>query len=272
MIGWFGLLLFCISGICFILPSWVLGRGLVGSIFFLMSVQFYLSYGIYVQFADIPRRWRRYWVYFFAPGVVLHELSHAVVARWMGGKLERLVLFNPREDLLFLGEVSFHLPLDRWVSWKAICIGLAPYFGCGGGLLALIYFFAGLEIFDISLWLTRTERGIGELLIAFSVLFPKLFFSSSHFIVIKIIWLWGCFSLAQGAAPSWQDLRVCYQVGSRLDFFLAVVFSFLFMLGVFSFFPLVGGAVLLIFYCIVGAQFCVLMMLVVGRWILVKWG
>jgi hypothetical protein len=76
-----------------------------------------------------PRRWATWAL--LAPGVTLHEASHAAVATLLGGRVVRFVPFRPqrgRGGEVLLGEVRWHpsrLPVLGGPVGRAL-VGLAP--------------------------------------------------------------------------------------------------------------------------------------------------
>lgn len=79
--------------------------------------------------AGRPRRWATWAL--LAPGVTLHEASHAAVATVLGGRVTRFVPFRPertRDGGVLLGEVRWHpsrLPVLGGPIGRAL-VGLAP--------------------------------------------------------------------------------------------------------------------------------------------------
>ncbi|CAB4923964.1 unannotated protein [freshwater metagenome] len=79
--------------------------------------------------AGRPRRWATWTL--LAPGVTLHEASHAAVATFLGGRVVRFVPFRPapmRGGGVLLGEVRWHpspIPVLGGPVGRAL-VGLAP--------------------------------------------------------------------------------------------------------------------------------------------------
>ena len=67
----------------------------------------------------------------YAPGVALHETSHAIMVTAFGGKISRFVPYHPQEDKevggLRLGYVEYGMPSNNPVT--GFLIGIAPLVG-----------------------------------------------------------------------------------------------------------------------------------------------
>src|SRR6266849_1343998 len=111
------------------------------------------------------------WFWLNAPGVMLHELSHAFVVllfRPFGFRITSITLFrikpkiqvgpggrnikSSRQQSLQLGEVQYVRPQHRFMSYVGDGLsGIAPLFG-GIGMLILLYWVAtGYNLWDIGI-------------------------------------------------------------------------------------------------------------------------
>lgn len=67
----------------------------------------------------------------YAPGVTMHETSHAIVAKIFGGRIDRFVPYHPQQDEdgqgLLMGYVQYSMPSNNPIT--GFLIGIAPLIG-----------------------------------------------------------------------------------------------------------------------------------------------
>jgi hypothetical protein len=114
------------------------------------------------------------WFWMNAPGVILHELSHAIVVllfRPFGFRITKITLFrikplaqvNARGQMLRgapqalqLGEVQYVRPPNRVVSYLGDGLSaVAPLFGGAGAIMLLYWAATGYNIWEVRLQLIR---------------------------------------------------------------------------------------------------------------------
>ena len=147
------------------------------------------------------------WLFFLllSPGVVAHELSHALMALMMGGKVKSITFFWPRKEgnRYILGSVTH----SSTGSLGDFLVGIAPLIS--GMILSVVVLWGVMLGGGPSLW---SREWVGRLV---SLEFWVKRFLSPHFYLGT--YLLGCFSLT--SVPSTADLRG-WGIGLPLCFFV----------------------------------------------------
>ncbi len=202
------LIIFCLTsyGLWHFLEGFSL-RYLIASIPVLLAIQLVLADTL--ESLILPHvAGKRWWfTLFLAPGTILHELSHLIVAWVMRCKIEKVKLFSPNPKTGVLGYVSYRRPYDKWVTFREFAIGFAPFFGVGATLLAFNLFFGGNMMTAIS---APAPHDTGSYLALASALANSLAMSAQSLSYASpylwiFLYLQFCFGL--GAAPSPVDFR-----------------------------------------------------------------
>ncbi|MBN2250479.1 MAG: hypothetical protein JW724_00205 [Candidatus Altiarchaeota archaeon] len=159
----------------------------------------------------IARRLKsKYFNLIIAPGTIVHEISHAFTAKITGCRITRISFFDPRGRGGVLGFVEYIQPQDRLQALRSLVIGLAPFFGCGLALLAVLNYPAlqgsgistlkpelvhalDLESMLSSMW--NILYGLGNQMIRLDPTNP-----------IILLTLYLEYSFAFGSAPSQKDM------------------------------------------------------------------
>jgi len=84
----------------------------------------------------------RYFNLVIAPGTIIHEASHAIMAKLTGCDITRISLFNHSQKNGILGYVEYAQPADGHQPIRSLLIGIAPFFGCGIFLIAILNYLA----------------------------------------------------------------------------------------------------------------------------------
>ncbi len=128
---------------------------------------------------------------FAAPGVIVHELAHALMCIVTGAKITKIALFDKEGG-------SVHHSSPRIPILGQILISLSP-FAVGA---AAIYFLS--KILGInSVNVTELDLSRSTIVETFKAIFSRLNFHQVKTVVILYLVL----SIAVTMTPSWQDLR-----------------------------------------------------------------
>lgn len=125
--------------IWFIFNGYVI-RNHLSIIFILLTLQIILNNLLesYLQ----KRLKMKYYHLIIAPGTIIHEASHALVAKASGCDITKTSLYNPNQRNGILGFIEYAQPVDRLQPLRNIGISFAPFFGCGFFLIALLNYLA----------------------------------------------------------------------------------------------------------------------------------
>lgn len=197
------------------------------------------------------------WFWLNAPGVILHELSHAVAVLLFlpfGFRITSITLFGIKPMMargpdgrvvrsgrqsLQLGEVQYIRPSGRFMSYVGDGIsGTAPLFG-GIAMLTLLYWVAtGYNLWDVSLytnqhlqllrpgwpWWTLTFAPYLILTVTSELWPSRQDWRGARWFIVSLFVL-----IALGIAAVWyfklfaETLRVATLVSSRIDIALAIL-------------------------------------------------
>ena len=175
--------------------------------FALFTVQLSLNYVLEKYLGSELRN--KYFNMIIAPGTVIHEASHALVAKMLGCEITNISFFSAKNSGV-LGFVEYTQPADRVKGVRSLLISFAPFFGCGVFLIAILNFLAlnypgmeqigpGLvEVGSLNQFINTLEQIIARLygqLLYLDLTNPAL-----------LIVLYLEFSFALGSAPSLQDI------------------------------------------------------------------
>jgi hypothetical protein len=149
-----------------------------------------------------------YWFsVFMAPGTILHELTHFIVALFTGCYITGISLFKPNPTTGMLGYVKYRTPLDKWLVLREFTIAFAPFFGCGSLMLLINYAHGG----DILSLVDSVRVSVPEhFLAAFIHMTVNLIYSfldMDYSLIYSWILLYLQFCFAIGAAPSSHDFK-----------------------------------------------------------------
>lgn len=153
------------------------------------------------------------------PGILLHELSHYLMARLLGLKAGKFSLGpRPHGKTIELGSVS----IARGGVWRDSLVGLAPFLAGTVVLLLISHRVFDMQVLDAA-W---TERGIGGITNEFARLLK-----------VKDFWVWIylIFAVSNAMMPSASDREPWRTAGLYLGLALVVVW----LLG---WLPAVSGA------------------------------
>ena len=152
----------------------------------------------------------KYFNFLIAPGTAVHEASHALVAKATGCDITKVSFFNPSQKNGVLGFVEYMQPVDRFQSMRSLVIGLAPFFGCGIFLIALLNYLAlehpgmqqiGPDLVDVG----DISAMASTITLILAKLYQQLLYVNlADPAMILILYLE--FSFALGSAPSPQDI------------------------------------------------------------------
>jgi len=142
-----------------------------------------------------------------APGTILHEFCHLLVALATGCTVTKAALFRPNPRTGVLGYVSYTQPLDKWVVLREFAIGFSPFFGCGLVLLAFNSFLGGDVMDAVTGSPIEGLRGFTGLA---GRLADSIFSQAGEADLTKpaallAVWIQLCLTL--GAAPSTEDFK-----------------------------------------------------------------
>ena len=168
-------------------------------------------------------------LYFFAPGVIIHELSHWLACVLTSTPVGRVALFSPREKPTGSGNYTLGYVEHGKPNFIAqIVISLAPFFGVTAFVvLALKFLYPGLDL------PAYQETGFSISLV-FNLDFVKLIFSRFNLLDFRV-WLFWYLMMAvlPGAAPSKEDLAPFFRSFLWFSGLFFLLFLFFQLLGVY---------------------------------------
>ncbi|MEA3255149.1 MAG: M50 family metallopeptidase [Candidatus Altiarchaeota archaeon] len=151
----------------------------------------------------------KYFNLVIAPGTVIHEFSHALMAKITGCRITKISFFNPKQNVL--GFVEYTQPRDGFQLYRNLLIGFAPFFGCGIFLIALFNYLAqqnpDITVINPGLVEIKTLDGIlSTLLSVLKKFFEQLIYLNlSSPLILLILYLE--YSISLGSAPSSKDFK-----------------------------------------------------------------
>lgn len=165
------------------------------------------------------------WIYLFfaAPGIIVHELSHYIACRITGADVSRVKLMGMEG-----GSVT-HGPPKRGGVFGQALISMAPFFGIPLFLILLAVLFDNISFFNCDLtWKRNVDWNAGSILIgtfrsAFSLVKSNLLERRSPWFVL---YLYLAASLTASLAPSRQDFKNSW-IGIALFFVMIIAWSLL---------------------------------------------
>jgi len=156
----------------------------------------------------------RYFNLVIGPGTVVHELSHALAAKMTGCSITRISFFNPGKGGEVLGYVEYEQPADRLQPMRSIIIGLAPFFGCGLFLAAILNYLAlqhpGMDLVKPEI---VNVGDAGSIISTMKVILTRFYdqlirLDLSDPVILLLLYLE--FSFALGSAPSPKDISEAF--------------------------------------------------------------
>ncbi|GEM_PF-750012 len=180
-------------------------RGYIALIPVLFAIQIFLNDLLESYLSRQVKQKTIWFAILFAPGTILHELSHAFTALLTGCRITALSLFRPNPNTGVLGYVAYETPSDNWTVFREFVIGFAPFFGCGVMLILFSYLqnnFLSPDLVDIGSF-DKISNSIIVILKNFYQQFLDLTLSSA--LPWVLLYLEICFGL--GAAPSTIDFK-----------------------------------------------------------------
>lgn len=171
----------------------------------------------------------RYFNIIIAPGTIIHEISHALMAKITGCKITKISFFNLDNKTRFLGFVEYTQPRDRFQVIRNLLIGFSPFFGCGIFLIAIFNYLAQQNP-DIGLIhpnLVEIED-INSIL-ATVIMIIKKFYEQLVFLdllnPIILLLLYLEFSFSFGSAPSSKDFKDSFHsiLKNKLETFIILL-------------------------------------------------
>ncbi len=164
---------------------------------------------------------------FIAPGTILHELSHFIVAFFSGCYITGLSLFKPNPRTGMLGCVSYRTPMDKWSVLREYAIAFAPFFGCGTLMVLINYILGGDLAYVVdSIGFDVPDQFIDAFIMTASSLISSLLsMDYTDFFSYILLYLQMCFAL--GAAPSSYDFKGSFEMIYKNP--LSTLFTLLFL-------------------------------------------
>jgi hypothetical protein len=192
--------------------SWLLMAGLelrayISLLFALFAVQIFLNY--LLESYLVSKLKAKYFTIIIAPGTVIHEMSHALVAKALGCDITKISFFTGGKKSV-LGFVQYTQPADRVKGIRSLLISFAPFFGCGVFLIAILNYLAlqnsGLEqITPEIMEITSANDVLNAASFIVTRFYDQLIYLDITNIGILVL-LYFEFSFALGSAPSLQDI------------------------------------------------------------------
>lgn len=152
----------------------------------------------------------KYFNMVIAPGTIVHEASHALMAKITGCDITKISFFSFSQKNGILGYVEYAQPADGHQSIRSLLIGIAPFFGCGIFLIAILNYLAlshpqmdlvSPALVDIS----SAENILSSINLILTRFYDQLLFLDlSNPAVLLLLYLE--FSFALGSAPSPKDI------------------------------------------------------------------
>lgn len=148
-----------------------------------------LHYSLGHAWRNLPR-WLM-WV-LLAPGVIIHEMSHLIMAVICGHRVEKVALLTLKDDGT-MGYVQHSYKNSILSVFTLFLIGIAPLLGCG----AMFYLVSQMLLPDINLLNT--------------VSFPSFVHSLQQYPPTTVtIWLYLSISMLGASVPSQKDMEGVY--------------------------------------------------------------
>ncbi len=176
---------------------------LYGSFLILWALQWWLGrhiQGVGLLVFNRPGPAATIYFYLLAPGVILHELAHWVVAKLLFVPTKDLVLFQPQRSPNQSGRVTLgYVEIFKTDPVRQSFIGLAPL---PVGVLVLLLLAALLNLSPAINEGMTGSKGMAQALI----LMPGEVFASLKQ-VVNLLWLYLVFAVSNGMLPSRPDRR-----------------------------------------------------------------
>ncbi len=172
----------------------------------------------------------KYFNLVIAPGTIVHEASHALMAKVTGCDITKISFFNFSQKGGVLGYVEYAQPADGHQSVRSLLIGIAPFFGCGIFLIAILNYLAlthpqlglvGPGMVDIS----SADRILSTINLILTRFYDQLLFLDlSNPAILVLLYLE--FSFALGSAPSPKDISGAFDsfLENKLEAFSIALF------------------------------------------------
>jgi hypothetical protein len=194
------------------LISWILMAGMsirayFSLLFALFAIQIFLNFLLETYLGSKLKA--KYFTIIIAPGTVIHEMSHALVAKALGCDITKISFFTGGKKSV-LGFVQYTQPADRVKGIRSLLISFAPFFGCGVFLIAILNYLAlnypGLEQITPGMVDPGSLGGVVQTagLIITRFYEQLLYLDISNILILFLLYLE--FSFALGSAPSLQDI------------------------------------------------------------------
>jgi len=218
----------------------------------------------------------KYFNFIIAPGTVVHEASHALVAKTAGCDITKISFFNPWQRNGVLGFVEYMQPADRFQPMRSLVIGLAPFFGCGIFLIAILNYLAlehpgmhpiGPELINVG----DTNAILSTITLLLTKLYEQIIYVNlSDPAMIIVLYLE--FSFALGSAPSPQDISDAFK--SVLKYRLEGLSMVLFIISAILFIEYAPGlwsyGSVFSAYAVLGLKWMILVLLISSAMLLIS--
>ena len=153
-------------------------------------------------------------LFILAPGVVIHELSHAVGCLLVGAKIKEIKLFSPKGDSLgYVSHTKAKIPIIG-----QLVISIAPLVGCS----LFLFFIAFITDFPTDYEYTIELTDKDAFIEFFRIIEDGIeFITKSDFTNLKTwVFLYFALSLSANIAPSSKDFKNILLNNTIQNFFL----------------------------------------------------
>jgi hypothetical protein len=218
-----------LSAVCWFLLQDFSVRNYVSLLFALFALQVILN--DLLESYLVSKLKSKYFNLVIAPGTIVHEASHALVAKLTGCDITKISFFNySKKNGGVLGFVEYAQPADGHQSIRSLLIGIAPFFGCGIFLIAILNYLAlsnpelglvGPSLVEIG----DADKIISSINLILARFYEQLLFLDlSNPAILFLLYLE--FSFALGSAPSPKDISGAFDslLENKLEAFSIALF------------------------------------------------
>lgn len=217
-----------LAAVCWFLLADFSVRNYVALVFALFAAQVLLN--DLLESYLVSKLKSKYFNLVIAPGTIVHEASHALLAKLTGCDITKMSFFNYSKKNGILGYVEYSQPSDGHQSIRSLLIGIAPFFGCGIFLIAILNYLAlsnpQMELISPAI---VDIGGADQILSSMNLILGRfydqlLYLDLSNPAILILIYLE--FSFALGSAPSPQDISGAFDslLNNKLEAFSIALF------------------------------------------------